>query len=136
MKRIVVFVLLIALACSCVCAEAISEQVTKSYDDQYIDLQGDWNFKVYRKYDQMYQYLPYGMCNVLWEDLEEGENVVNPCPSDNDFAFSSLYVQHIRSKNKYVLTSYASILILFHHKILHYLQTHLSRSIISTNLIQ
>ena len=70
MKRIVVFVLLIALACSCVFAEAISEQVTKSYDDQYIDLQGDWNFKVYRKYDQMYQYLPYGMCNVLWEDLE------------------------------------------------------------------
>ncbi len=70
MKRIVAFVLLIALACSCVFAEAISEKVTKSYDDQYIDLQGEWYFKVYRKYDQMYQYLPYGMCNVQWEDLE------------------------------------------------------------------
>lgn len=41
---------------------------SSAYEDQYIDLRGEWNFKLYRKYSNMYQYLPYGMCEVLWED--------------------------------------------------------------------
>ena len=40
------------------------------YSSQYIDLSGQWHFKVYRKYSQMYQYLPYDMCDVTWEDAE------------------------------------------------------------------
>ena len=40
------------------------------YSSQYIDLSGDWNFKVYRKYSNMYQYMPYDMCEVTWEDAE------------------------------------------------------------------
>ncbi len=38
------------------------------YTSQYIDLSGDWNFKVYRKYSNMYQYMPYDMCEITWED--------------------------------------------------------------------
>lgn len=41
---------------------------SSAYEDQYISLRGDWNFKLYRKYSNMYQYLPYGMCDVTWED--------------------------------------------------------------------
>ena len=43
------------------------------YDSQYIDLTGAWHFKVYRKYSTMYQYLPYDMCEVTWEDAETAQ---------------------------------------------------------------
>ena len=41
------------------------------YGDQYIDLSGEWHFKVYRKYSNMYQYMPYDMCEVTWENPED-----------------------------------------------------------------
>lgn len=44
------------------------QATSTTYENQYIDLRGEWNFKLYRKYSNMYQYLPYGMCEVLWED--------------------------------------------------------------------
>lgn len=49
---------------------AASTAESTAYEEQYIDLSGDWNFKVYRKYSNMYQYLPYNMCNVTWENPE------------------------------------------------------------------
>ena len=42
-----------------------------AYESQYINLRGDWNFKVYRKYSNMYQYLPYNMCDITWENKED-----------------------------------------------------------------
>ena len=43
------------------------------YSSQYIDLSGEWNFKVYRKYSNMYQYMPYDMCEVTWEDPDTAQ---------------------------------------------------------------
>ena len=69
MKRGIVFCVLLVIALAMGFAQSITEvKASDPYSDQYIDIRGDWNFKVYRKYDQMYQYLPYGMCNVPWED--------------------------------------------------------------------
>ena len=51
-------------------AAAASSSVSagSTYESQYISLRGDWNFKVYRKYSNMYQYLPYNMCDITWEN--------------------------------------------------------------------
>ena len=46
---------------------------TDKYTAQYIDLSGEWNFKVYRKYSNMYQYMPYDMCEVTWEDTDTAQ---------------------------------------------------------------
>ena len=48
--------------------DTASSAAASSYESQYIDLRGNWNFKLYRKYGNMYQYLPYDMCAVTWED--------------------------------------------------------------------
>jgi len=40
-----------------------------SLSDQIIDLRGDWHFKVYRKYERMFQYFANGGCRVTWEDI-------------------------------------------------------------------
>ena len=70
MKRGIMFCVLLVVALAMCFAQSIYEvKAPEPYSDQYIDIRGDWNFKVYRKDDQMYQYLPYGMCNVQWEDL-------------------------------------------------------------------
>ncbi len=71
MKKGLAILLLLVVALTCSFAQAVvEEKAEQTYEDQYINLQGEWNFKVYRKYDQMYQYLPYGACHVQWEDLE------------------------------------------------------------------
>ena len=49
---------------------AASAPDNAAYEDAIINLQGDWYFKVYRKYDNMYQYFNYGGVNVTWEDLD------------------------------------------------------------------
>ena len=51
-------------------AAAASSSVSagSAYESQYISLRGDWNFTVYRKYSNMYQYLPYNMCDITWEN--------------------------------------------------------------------
>lgn len=80
MKRSLALLLALLMALSLVvCAETPHAQAVSGsnaaqsspYEDQYIDLSGDWNFKVYRKYSNMYQYLPYNMCNVTWENDED-----------------------------------------------------------------
>ena len=37
-------------------------------EEKYVNLDGDWHFKLYRTYDKMFQYLPYGLVSVTWED--------------------------------------------------------------------
>jgi len=41
-----------------------------SVESEIIDLRGGWHFKVYRKYEKMFQYFAYGGCPVSWEDSE------------------------------------------------------------------
>lgn len=50
-------------------AAAVSAEETGDAD-KYVTLDGDWHFKLYRTYDQMFQYLPYGGVSVTWEDNE------------------------------------------------------------------
>lgn len=75
-KRITLLLSLLMMLSLIVCAGIPSALASSaavestSYEDQYIDLNGEWNFKVYRKYSNMFQYLPYNMCNVTWEDAE------------------------------------------------------------------
>ena len=38
--------------------------------DNYVELGGEWNYKLYRTYPNMFQYFPYVGVNVKWEDLE------------------------------------------------------------------
>ncbi len=38
--------------------------------EKYVTLDGDWHFKLYRTYSQMFQYFPYGGVSVTWEDNE------------------------------------------------------------------
>ncbi len=54
-------------------AESAAEEPADAYGDQYVDLTGGWHFKVYRKYSNMYQYMPYDMCEITWEDAETAQ---------------------------------------------------------------
>lgn len=49
-------------------AETANAVEQRADTEAYIDLQGEWHFKVYRKYENMYQYFNYGGCAVIWED--------------------------------------------------------------------
>lgn len=68
--------LMLILVIGNVAAEGVKEKPTwitseqQNFEDQYIDLQGDWHFKVYRKYDKMFQYFSYGGVKVTWEDAQ------------------------------------------------------------------
>ena len=52
-------------------AEIGWENPPKSISEQYLDLSGEWHFKVYRKYNKMYQYFYYGGVDVTWENLDD-----------------------------------------------------------------
>lgn len=55
--------------------EAIASQSMEhaSFENQYINLQGEWHFKLYRKYQKMFQYFNYGGCAVTWENLQDAQ---------------------------------------------------------------
>ena len=57
----------------CLCLFALSSGFSQSrapasVSKEIIDLRGEWHFKVYRKYEKMFQYFAYGGCPVSWED--------------------------------------------------------------------
>ncbi|MCP3974930.1 MAG: hypothetical protein GY720_10595, partial [bacterium] len=61
-----------------------SEPAATAYLDDIIDLRGDWQFDVYRKYSKMYQYFNYpawGIPEITWENL-----VSAPLPTAAEFA--------------------------------------------------
>jgi S-formylglutathione hydrolase FrmB len=76
MKKGLILMIVLVLTISLINAEGVTEiksPVTiekQNYDDQFIDLQGEWHFKVYRKYDKMFQYFNYGGVKVTWEDSQ------------------------------------------------------------------
>src|SRR5690606_19414538 len=49
---------------------ALSTAATSDFSDDIVDLRGDWHFAVYRKYSNMFQYLPLGRSTVTWEDQD------------------------------------------------------------------
>ena len=68
MKTLFTLLLAVSLLLSSI-PTALAEPIPEGkYVNQYIDLRGDWHFKVYRKYSAMYQYLASGKCDVTWED--------------------------------------------------------------------
>ena len=47
-----------------------------AYADEIIDLRGDWQFQVYRKWSKMYQFFnfpQYGIPNATWEDADAAQ---------------------------------------------------------------
>jgi enterochelin esterase-like enzyme len=52
-----------------------AEPAASAYADDIIDLRGDWQFEVYRKYSHMFQYFyyPIGLPVVTWEDIVAAE---------------------------------------------------------------
>lgn len=59
--------------CPVAFAEGEAAEPEDDYASQYVDLTGSWHFKVYRKYSNMYQYMPYDMCEITWEDAETAQ---------------------------------------------------------------
>ena len=54
----------------------VAEPAALAYADDIIDLRGDWQFQVYRKYSHMFQYFYYpqfGLPVVTWENLSAAE---------------------------------------------------------------
>ncbi len=68
----IALVLLIAMLATS-CAMTTPTPPVNQYENEYINLAGDWHFKLYRKYSNMYQYLAYNACTVTWEDLTVAE---------------------------------------------------------------
>ena len=54
-------------------ADESNDNADVDYSTQFIDLSGDWHFKVYRKYSIMFQYMPYDMCEITWEDPDSSQ---------------------------------------------------------------
>ena len=48
----------------------IPANATESKASKFVELDGEWNFKLYRTYNRMFQYFPYNMVNVTWEDAD------------------------------------------------------------------
>lgn len=97
MKRNLVILFALLFVLSSVTAKGVQEEASwitsgeQDYGSQYIDLQGEWHFKVYRKYDKMFQYFNFGGVSVTWEDnqvavvpnrdvFSEWETVLGPNP--------------------------------------------------------
>lgn len=84
MKKFLSMVLMTTLLCTMIfqvpvlaAEEAMVTMVTMVDDaNKFADLEGNWNFKTYRTYDQMFQYFFYYpsdmtlIPHVVWEDLE------------------------------------------------------------------
>ncbi|QQO08649.1 alpha/beta hydrolase [Breznakiella homolactica] len=58
---------LVVMACDMFSGADI-KSAEEEFKNQYIDLSGDWYFKVYRKYSNMFQYFAYNACTVTWTD--------------------------------------------------------------------
>ena len=71
-KRLFATLMAVALLMSTVVTGAAPAYAAGTQDDasKYVALEGDWNFKLYRTYPNMYQYFPYVGVNVSWEDLD------------------------------------------------------------------
>ena len=67
MKKILTLLLAIILM---VPAVNIPANATESKASKFVELDGEWNFKLYRTYNRMFQYFPYNMVNVTWEDAD------------------------------------------------------------------
>ena len=79
MKKVFLCIVLMAIAVGFIFAEGTMEttenesQKSPEFSNQYIDLQGEWHFKVYRKYNKMFQYFNYGGVEVTWENIQDAQ---------------------------------------------------------------
>lgn len=70
MKRVSKIILTMILMISSVLIFPVMASAKQEDASKYVNLNGNWNFKLYRTYDQMYQYFPYDKVNITWEDKE------------------------------------------------------------------
>ena len=90
MKKALSFILSLALVISMSSAASVISYAASDDVNMSVTLDGDWHYKVYRTYDQMYQYLPYDMVNVVWEDIR-------PIPSGESW-FENVWASYRRGE--------------------------------------
>ena len=64
------FVTLFLVVILLIPAVNVKVNATENKASKFVEFEGEWNFKLYRTYDKMFQYLPYNMVNVTWEDAD------------------------------------------------------------------
>ena len=75
---ITAFLITVVLPAPLIAAKEATTTMLANDDDasKYVDLKGEWNFKLYRRYDRMFQYFFYypsdmtRIPHVVWEDLD------------------------------------------------------------------
>ena len=83
-KRILSTLLAVVMLTTTMMAGVVTAQAAPAPDDateKYVTLDGEWNFKLYRTYSNMFQYIPYaayGYFKTTWED-----NTLAAYPADS-----------------------------------------------------
>ena len=73
---ITAFLITVVLPAPLIAAKEVTTTMLANDDaSKYVDLKGEWNFKLYRRYDRMFQYFAFypnmtRIPQVIWEDLE------------------------------------------------------------------
>ena len=72
MKRFLATLMVVAMMISTMVVGTVPAAAAEVDDaaSKYVTLDGDWGFKLYRTYPNMYQYFPYYGVNVKWEDAD------------------------------------------------------------------
>jgi enterochelin esterase-like enzyme len=70
MKKILMIFLMLTLIIGTVVTSSTKVSAAKDDASMYVDLKGDWNFKLYRTYNRMFQNFLNDTVKVTWEDNE------------------------------------------------------------------
>lgn len=72
MKKFLAALLTVGLLLQSMVGGVMPVQAAQTDDDasKYVTLDGEWHYKMYRKYPNMYQYFPYFGVKIQWEDNE------------------------------------------------------------------
>jgi len=70
MKKVTTTILVLMLLLTYVLATPLNASAATDEAGKYVTLDGEWNFKLYRTYERMFQYFPYVGVKVTWEDAD------------------------------------------------------------------
>lgn len=68
LKRVVAVGLAATIIMPLTVGAEVSKAAENSDTEKFVMLDGEWHFKLYRTYNKMFQYFPYNMVQVTWED--------------------------------------------------------------------
>ncbi|HHV98009.1 MAG TPA: hypothetical protein GXX36_00290 [Clostridiaceae bacterium] len=68
MRKVITTALVLLLVLTYALATPLNTSAASDDASKYVTLDGEWNFKLYRKYGRMFQYFAYTGVNIVWED--------------------------------------------------------------------